>query len=210
MTMPHKICPRCGQPAVLAMTQCRRCGCVYTPGPPAASVSPAAPNSGEMPRAQRTARQRSSAAMLIVLVLGLFLFGAIVRSGRHVDFAAGRMPGGSALNSGPADSASPPGSLSLFVESESRQEMPALTFRNLAIGTLTLTLRDRYGHVYRASSSQEELASLQVPAGDYSVSIENDNSLIRSNWGDASFRKFKSYHADFVIGHSNRRIHLGD
>jgi len=30
MIQPHKVCPRCGQPAVLQMPACRRCGYAYT------------------------------------------------------------------------------------------------------------------------------------------------------------------------------------
>ncbi len=88
--------------------------------------------------------------------------------------------------------------------------MPVLTFRNMDDDTLTLTLRDSAGHVYKATSRLEQLATLQVPAGYYSLSIECDNPRIRPNWGDATFRKFKTYHADFVVGHRDERIHLGE
>jgi rubredoxin len=220
MTMPHKICPHCGQPAVLAMTQCRRCGFVYGSDTPAAPAGSAAdPNAREIPRARQAAPQRKSSlgplALLIVLGIGVFVVGAAYRVWRHAflrhaAFSARGLPGGSAVNAAPADAASLPGKLSLFVESESTQEMPVLTFRNFAIGTMTLTLRDRYGHVYRASSADEQVATLQIPAGDYSVSIDSDNPRIRPNWGDATFRKFKAYHADFVVGHTDERVHLGD
>jgi hypothetical protein len=218
MTMPHKTCPQCGQPAVLAMTQCRRCGFVYDTGASAAPPPFPPPSSPETPRVQTAAPRRSSfgpLALLIVLGLSVLVLGVAARVWRRAAlrravFSARGLPGGSAVNSAPADSASLPNKLSLFVESASSQEMPVLTFRNFAIGTMTLTLRDRYGHVYRASSTQKQEATLQVPAGDYSVSIDNDNPMIRPNWGDATFRKFKAYHADFVMRHTDRRIHLGD
>ena len=220
MTAPHKICPQCGQPAVLEMTQCRRCGFAYAPLPPLASgVSPyvpASPYRVEVPGAQRAAQQRKrSAAPLILfaaLGIGLLLFFGLARHAAllRAELSAGDRPGGSPLADPPADSASPPGKLSFFVESESRQEMPVLTFRNLADDTLTLTLRDRFGHVYRAFSFKGEQGTLQVPPGDYSVSVENNNPHVRPNWGDAAFRKFKAYHADFIEGHFDERIHLGE
>ena len=155
--------------------------------------------------------------MILLLALGLGIvvlsvgwrvarYAALQRAGS----SAGDLSGHSPLAASPADSASPPGKLSFFVESESRQEMPVLTFVNIANDTLTLTLRDRYGHVYRASSYQGQEATLQVPPGDYSVSVENDNPHVRPNWGDASFRRFKAYHANFIEGHFDERIHLGD
>lgn len=219
MTMPHKICPQCGQPAVVAMTQCRRCGGAFSAVPPAGSADPTAPRPTEAPRAQQAAlqRRRRIAPLMLsaALVLGALLLGgtafvvnrALLQSGR---FDADKSTGGSPLNAAPADTAASPHKLSFFVETPSAEEMPTLTFRYMAAGTLTLTLRDRYGHVYRALSREAELAKLQVPAGDYSVSIDSDNPHIRPNWGDAAFRKFKSYDADFVVGASDTRIHLGD
>lgn len=218
MTMPHKTCPHCGQPAVAAMQQCRRCGYVYAP--PVGPFSPPAAQAVETPRAHQATRQvsRSAAPLLLLLALGLgvLLIGAAVREWKHtaaasqVAFSGEGLPGGPAVNAFPTDAASSPGKLSLFVESESKQERPVLTFRNFADGALTLTLRDRFGHAYRAVSREAQEATLQVPAGEYSVSIDSDSPRIRPNWGDAAFRKFKSYHADFVAGHSDTRIHLGE
>lgn len=219
MTMPHKICPQCGQPAVLAMTQCRRCGFVYVPIAPVASGASPTPRPMELPSAQRALQQSKKSAnplaLLIFLVLGVLVFGIVVRVAirsalRQAGFPVRRRPHGAPLNSAPADATSSPGKVSLFAESDSPQEMPVLTFRNRDASTLTLTLRDRFGHVYRASSRAGEVATLQVPAGDYSVSIDSDNPRILPNWGDAVFRKFKSYQASFQVGHSDTRIHLGD
>lgn len=219
MTMPHKNCPQCGQPAVLAMAQCRRCGFLFASAPPFAASRPTQSSSMEAPAAQRYAQQRrrrtGPPALLIALGLSVLLLGAgltVLRNTatRRTAFPARGLSGGSALNSAPADAAPPPGKLSFFVESNGTEEMPVLTFRNLADGIMTLTLRDRYGHVYRASSQQMGLARLQVPAGDYSVSLESSTPRIRPNWGDATFRKFKSYDALFVAGHSDERVHLGD
>ena len=218
MTMPHKTCPHCGQPAVAAMPQCRRCGFVYAP--PVGLISSPVAQAVETSHAHQTSRQgpRRAAPLLLLLALGLgvLLIGVAVREWKHaaaasqVVFSGEGLPGGPAVNASPADAASAPGKLSLFAESESKQEMPVLTFRNFADGALTLTLRDRYGHAYRAVSREAQEATLQVPAGEYSVSIDSDSPRIRPNWGDAAFRKFKSYHADFVAGHSDTRIHLGE
>ncbi len=172
-----------------------------------------------MPLALRQAQQRKSVArpltLLLALGLGVLLLalvGNVVKQAvlEHTGFSTGSRRGGSPLAASPADSASSPGKLSLFVESESPQEMPILTFNCYADTTMSLTLRDRYGHVYRASSRLAESATMQVPPGEYSVSIDSDNPHIRPNWGDATFRKFKAYHADFIVGHSDERVHLGD
>ena len=216
MTMPHKICPQCGQPAVPSMTRCRRCGGAF---PSAGSAGPTAARTPETPRAHQATQQRQRRIGPLTLPAAVGL-GALLLCGaafvlnrtylQSERFAAGVSAGGSPLNAAPADTAASPHKLSFFVETPSAEEMPTLTFRYMAAGTLTLTLRDRYGHVYRAFSREAEMAKLQVPAGDYSVSIDSDNPHIRPNWGDAAFRKFKSYDADFVVGHSDTRIHLGD
>jgi hypothetical protein len=201
------------------MTQCRRCGLDYRSAVPTAPphVLPAQ-GSRETPSAAQAASPRRTSAvplvLLLVLGLGVCALGLVVRVARravlrHAVVDARRMSGGSGIASAPADAAAP-SNPSLFVESASQQEMPVLTFRNFAPGTMTLTLRDRYGHVYRASSSQEQESSLQVPAGDYSISVDSDDPHIRPNWGDATFRKFKAYSADFVMRHTERRVHLGD
>ena len=219
MTMPHKSCPRCGQPAVLTMAQCQRCGFAYASTPSSAPIRTHGPAAMEMPDAQRHRQQhRRNAGPVVLLIavgLGVLLLGAglnVFRQAalRNAEFSYRGLPSGSPLNSAPAKSDAPPGKLSLFVESNSAEEMPTLTFRNLADGIMTLTLRDRYGHVYRAASRQSELATLQVPAGDYSVSLESDIPRIRPNWGDATFRRYKSYNALFVAGHSDTRVHLGE
>jgi hypothetical protein len=219
MTMPHKTCSRCGQPAVLTMAQCQRCGFAYASTLSSPPVRPPGSAATEIPAAQRQMQQRRRHAgptvLLIAVGLGVLLLGAglnVLRQAalRHAEFPSRGLPGGSPLNGAPAESAVPPGKLSLFVESNSAEEMPTLTFRNLADGVMTLTLRDRYGHVYRAASRQSELATLQVPAGDYSVSLESDVPRIRPNWGDATFRRYKSYNALFVAGHSDARVHLGE
>ena len=148
-------------------------------------------------------------ALSVVLlgILGVQLTRAILD---RAAFSRAGLSGSSALNTAPTDATKTPGKLSFFIESDSPQEMPVLTFRNFASSNMILTLRDRYGHVYRASRREAELATLQVPAGDYSVSIDSDNPRIRPNWGDAVFHKFKSYDANFTVGHSDTRIHLGD
>ena len=201
------------------MAQCRRCGFLFASATPFAPGRPPHSSAVEAPAAVRYAQQRRRYAGPLALLVCLGLIVLLLGVGRTVltnagmrppAFPARGLPEGSNLNGAPADAASPPGKLSFFVESNGQEEMPVLTFRNLADGIMTLTLRDRYGHVYRASSRQAELARLQVPAGDYSVSLENSNPLIHPNWGDATFRKFKAYNALFVVGHSDTRIHLGD
>jgi hypothetical protein len=213
MTMPHKICPQCGQPAVLAMMQCQRCGFVYGSGTSASqSGFPPSPHSREIPRAQQPAlqpRRRGPLALLVILGLGIVVLGAVALSWRLNVLTRG-LSEGSGLNSAPIDAEAPPSKLSLFVESDSREEMPVLKWRNFTFSPMSITLRDRYGHVYRSSIEHGGVATLQVPAGDYSVSLDSSNPRIHPNWGDASFRKFKAYRANIVLHHSHERIHLGD
>ncbi|HLK61764.1 MAG TPA: hypothetical protein VKU00_34780 [Chthonomonadaceae bacterium] len=40
MTQPYKVCPQCGQPAVLEMAQCRRYGYAYPPSAPSYAPFP--------------------------------------------------------------------------------------------------------------------------------------------------------------------------
>jgi len=165
-----------------------------------------------MPRAQQAAPQRrrhGPLAFLVVLGLSVVVFGAIALTHR-INVLSHGLSEGSGLNSAPTDAEARPHKLSLFVERDSPQEMPILTFSNFTYARMTLTLRDRYGHVYRAACEPAQQATLQVPAGDYSLSLDSDSRSIHSNWGDATFHKFKAYDASFRAGHSDRRVHLGD
>lgn len=209
--MPHKTCPHCGQPAVVSMPQCRRCGFVFPSAPPASFGVEARERPHE--RIPQASGSRSISTWLPLMLvcgalLGIVALARLRGVGQHALPTDGGHTG-SALDFSPTDGAAPHGS-SLFVESNSAQEMPQLTVRNGSGSGLTLTLRDRYGHVYRAICTQFGTADMQVPSGYYSVSIESDNPHIRPNWGDATFRKFKAYEADFVVGHRDERVHLGE
>lgn len=218
MTMPHKICPQCGQPAVLEMAQCRRCGFAYMQAPSVGSpYVPGTQRDRERPYApqQPPTRRRSGARLLLAALGCLLIVGALARvlmqgTRRHASAATGGLPFDSGLNIAPADADAPPGKFALFAESESRQETPSLTFRNWSGFTMTLTLRDQYGHVYRSSCAGDQTAEMQVPAGYYSVSLDCDNPHVRPNWGEATFRKFKTYRADFGVGVGGERLHLGE
>jgi len=150
--------------------------------------------------------------LLVILGLGVVVLGAVALSWRLNVLTRGLSEGlgGSGLNSAPIDAEAPPSKLSLFVESDSREEMPVLTWRNFTFSPMSITLRDRYGHVYRSSNEHGGVATLQVPAGDYSVSLDSSNPRIHPNWGDGTFRKFKAYRANIVLQHTHERIHLGD
>src|SRR2546429_4128798 len=80
MTQPPKTCPQCGQPAVLEMAQCRRCGFVYPPSAPAAPpltpqshpLTPGYPSPAPAPRIlERPAQQRQASQRALLLALAL-------------------------------------------------------------------------------------------------------------------------------------------
>lgn len=77
---------------------------------------------------------------------------------------------------------------------------------------MTLVLRDEFGHEYVARCTRGQDAVIQVPPGDYTVDVSSDNPNTGSNSGDAVFRRYKRYSADFetVPAFLADPIHLGD
>ena len=227
---PHKICPQCQQPAVLAMPQCRRCGYFYPPPPPmaynpAGAMPSVAPLSALSPQSQRELQQAALRAqprrsrlapVLMALMLLLIVCGGgalLWRLGRH---AARAIPL-SGLASGVTDNAGTPhkggpdlGS-GLFVESESKAEAPELAIHNDSDVGLKMVLKGADGKVYELSAAPDQTAHLQVPAGDYALEMSSDSPYVLPNSGDATFRRHKKYDADFVLSNeAHGPIHIGD
>ncbi len=222
MNQPYKVCPHCGQPAVLAMPQCRRCGFVY----------PTVPMTPE--RSAAVSRGRRAAPLLVLLVFALLLIVLGVGLSRSL-FSRHSSANGlvfsnakplSAADSGIANAPSTPNAnsavtnapsapsadsdTSLFSARSSRTEMPTIHVTNAEVDNMTLTLRDRTGHIYQAQSRDGHTTTIQVPPGDYSVEVVSSNPEITPNSGDAVFRRFTEYDADFVYSTESTRIHLGD
>jgi hypothetical protein len=96
----------------------------------------------------------------------------------------------------------------LFHERPSSQEQPVLTVGNGAFVTLTLVLRGGDGKEYSVSVPPFKTGTLQVPPGGYSLIVSGTG--VDSNTGDATFRRYKSYEATFVLDVYADPIHLGD
>jgi hypothetical protein len=210
MMLPHKVCPRCGQPAVLEMPRCRRCGHAY----PAAGVEPtmtfARPLSEASRRELERARvpKRRSPAPLIATVLALLALGATAWLMRSVKPAAAPL----ASRTGPPTAAPPMRDpmAGMFVEREGRTEMPTLTVTNDDTDAMNLLLKDETGRVLLLPVPALSTASKQIPAGRYDIAVTSDNPAIRPNYGDAVFRRHKEYSTTFIQSPDYGPIHLGD
>jgi hypothetical protein len=219
MTQPYKVCPRCGQPAVLQMPQCRRCGLPY-PAQPAAAPPPtygaplSAASQRELARApQRSLRQQHSNRFAFLLIaaltaVGVYLAMAGIRR-PHDDVTAGAAPPqpGPSLFSA---SGQPGVGSGLFQERASTEETPTIHVYNEEEGTLILTLTDGSGRRYETRATPNQPGVVRVPAGHYAVEVASDLPGIDTNYGDADFRRFNAYDAAFVFASDAERIHLGD
>ena len=205
----HKVCPNCGQPAILQMPICRRCGFQFPV--PAEQFE-----RNRVPPAQR--RSASGMAVFIavaLLILLVLLGGAIVRrrnrlhNGGIGDFASGvGVPRGGA----PAGNVESPPDLTggLFKERPGKAEQPTIYVENMETGTLFMELRDTQGRVYRSQCRAGQRVPMQVPAGNYGVHVSSDVPGIIASDGDAVFRTFKEYDAAFTFGMPGEPLHLGD
>lgn len=70
MSVPHKVCPACGQPAVISMQQCQRCGHVYRTAP---APSPPQPTVYSMPTQTKRRIPWAFAVPPIIILLALIL-----------------------------------------------------------------------------------------------------------------------------------------
>lgn len=228
MTQPYKTCPQCGQPAVLEMPQCRRCGFFYpplapVPGAGGSPMAPGYPPTYPGPPAvseRRSGPSRALAGCLTVTALLLCFVVAVALLRPHNRHSRRRM-GGLIMTTQPAQPARGPdltgqaGQSSgngggLFQETDSAQEMPTISVVNVESDHMTLVLTDVQGHDYKAISSGGVPQTLQVPPGDYRVVVYSDDPGIQANQGDAVFRKHKRYDAQFYHDSVAEPIHLGD
>jgi hypothetical protein len=98
----------------------------------------------------------------------------------------------------------------LFQETESARETPSVTVTDIESDTMTLVLTDASGHSYVVRSSEGVPATIQVPAGDYTLNISSSDPMVQTNTGDAVFRKHKQYSAVFHHDTDSGPVHLGD
>lgn len=210
--MDHKVCPHCGQPAVLQMDRCRRCGYVYpTPGvePTVTFTRPlSAASIRELERARGPAPRSAAPWLLAALALAACAAAVLVIPHLRAPVPAAPLAAGAGRSLPSAPFRDP--TAGLFVERKSRFEMPVLTISNADSDGMHLFLKDSTGKVLHLSIDSMATRSTPVPAGRYDVAISSDNPAIRPNYGDAVFRSFKEYSATFVQSPFNNPIHLGD
>jgi hypothetical protein len=218
-SQPYKVCARCGQPAVLHMVQCGRCGLSFPPAvapPYQTTAAPPAPNLSaasqrEVARAAPAAGRRRPflplLAMLALIALVAFAADRFVRGAQEVLDRAGPVFTGAVGANGPNVSDPTSG---LFHERPSGAEQPTIVLGNGAEASLTLVLRGEDGREYRVNCEPNGEARLQVPAGHYTLTISSTSPWIQPNYGDATFRRFKEYDAYFVVDDHAPPIHLGD
>jgi hypothetical protein len=206
---PHKLCPNCGQPAVLEMDRCRRCGFVYT----AASVEPtmtftrplSAASRRELERAHKPARRTIAPFVLAALaLLAVSCAAYVIRAAR---LNAAPLTARAAL---PAAAPLRDPMAGMFLEREGQTEQPTITISNSDTDAMSLLLKDASGRVTLLQVPAMSTASKQVPAGRYDIAVTSENPAIRPNYGDAEFRRRKEYSATFVQSADYGPIHLGD
>ena len=211
---PYKVCARCGQPAVIQMVTCGRCGLPFPhaqlSSPLAGEMAPglSAASQRELGQTHAAARPRRTNTLPLVVLLALLVLFALAASRlvRGVDAMAGpAFTGAAGLPGAIGDPTS-----GVFQERPSASEMPTVILDNGAGGTLTLILRSPEGNEYQVQSRVNEERRIQVPAGHYTLSISCDVPTVQPNYGDATFKQYKEYEAFFVLDDYAPPIHLGD
>ena len=210
---PHKVCPQCGQPAVLQMDQCRRCGFVYPGFTPVVDsygrpLSPAALREVRRPAAHPRRRASTIALLASIAVIALAAI-ILARSAGRLGVPAARIADRGASPAAPLAGMRDP-MAGMFVERESKAEMPTLAITNDDNDTMHLLLKDGAGRVFHLSAGAYETARLQIPTGRYDIAVTSDDPTIRPNNGDAVFRRYKEYSSTFVRSPDYGPIHLGD
>lgn len=207
---PHKVCPHCGQPAVLDMVRCRRCGYNYSAVGVQPTMTFARPLSAASEREMNRVwpPKRRSHAPLIMAVPALLAIGGIawvIRSVRPVIAPIAARAG----RPSPVPPIRDP-MAGMFVARDGRAEMPTLTVTNDDTDAMNLLLKDEAGRVSLLPVPALSTASKQVPAGRYDIAVTSDNPAIRPNYGDAVFRRYKDYSTTFVQSPDYGPVHLGD
>src|SRR5579884_2232754 len=191
----YKTCPVCGQPAVLSMPACGRCGAPYPP-PFLPGASPFPPPAGSSPR------RWSPAWVLIGVLLALLLAAARVSMQRSLQTPEAPDRAGSLVqSSGP------------FRERPSPMETPTITIHSTVPEETDCVFQDLTGHTYRLRIEADQTASIQMPAGDYDFQLEPSNPAVNGESGDATFRRFRAYDLTLTESPSDDlppRGHIGD
>jgi len=99
---------------------------------------------------------------------------------------------------------------SLFTERISASATPTIHVTNREDDVITCVFRDPAGHEFRVQSSAGKTESIRIPPGQYTVEVSSNDPFVQPNSGDATFRRFKDYDADFVHASSAESFHLGD
>ena len=198
------------------MPVCGRCGQPFPLG--SQSMPPMSPGARRdqvrsMPIA-RPPKSRRISPWLFMLG-GVFLLACIfIGSTMMARALRGLQAAGSLVGSGAPTDQPPMGaqdfSSGLFKERSGASESPTIHIINHERGLLRMTLRAENGREFVAQSSDHGTTRIQVPAGHYTVGVTSDQPGIAPNYGDAAFRRFKEYDADFVFAADNKPLHLGD
>lgn len=107
----------------------------------------------------------------------------------------------------PVTSAPAPG---LFQELPSADPVPSVTVTTDENDVVTVLLLDSVGRSYYAVCSPGVPATIQIPAGQYSVQVSSNDPDVLPNTGDALFRPYRKYSARFYHGIGRDPIHLGE
>lgn len=203
MTQPYKICPACGQPAVLSMPVCRRCGRPYVPPPaPGVYLPQSLPIAPDAPPWQGTSRRKQG--VLFGVLAAAVLAGVVLLFSLRPSERSGPPRTGS---SGLTQSSGP------FTERWSDRETPTINVTSLARDAATCVFRDRDGNVYSLRAEPGKTSSLPLPAGDYTFQIVPANPQVYGQSGSATFRRFRAYDLTMVTD-TYRTVpdnaHIGD
>ena len=180
----YKTCPVCGQPAVLSMPACGRCGTPYPRLPSASSSTPPPllPGANTFPTPSQSGTKNRVPGLGIIGVLLALLLGAILISERRAPQTpvAEDARGSLVQSSGP------------FHERPSPIETPTITISSTVPDTVLCVFQDHAGHTYELRVDPGQTASIQMPAGDYDFQIDPGNPAVHGESGDATFRRYRA------------------
>ena len=227
---PYKRCDSCGQPAVLSMVRCGRCGKPFT------VVSGGSSSVGQPPTQQilnhpagypYSALRKPLSLWRILLIGALMMLslavvlGGMRRNRRHrFPQPAGLMFNLTAPAAQPGSEPSPsalqqPGTAppvagGLFQETNSAEETPVVTIYNVETDSLFMDLVDESGHSFHLASVRGMPGTVRLPSGDYRLRITSSDPRIGATEGTAIFRKHKQYSAVFHHDLPNGPVQIGD
>lgn len=209
-TVNYKTCPHCGQPMVLSMPRCMRCGYVFPVAAP--HYDPAI-----------LARDRGRPVWAPWIIAGVlfvpFLFAALLvpvfmqanNPAREASTDRYRSESGDRGGSGSFISAAPREGGSPFTERPSARERPTIFVSNAEGDAIYLELIDADGGTTTIGArGGGQVASSPVDPGEYRVRVYTNNPNVQENTGVAVFRKFREYECVFAYTDSSDPLQLGD